>query len=376
MNSRDWQIIQGRMGYELSTCFRGSGLVFKKLTQKFEDSRICATRYSFDLKVQLQLSEKFAVSHISGEFVEDISLDILEPEESGGLSRAEIRTISDATATLSDATAMLSVADLFKLFLAGPRPYKSVIVSTIVNYGVDASMSHQCALIALGPPYNVFLFYEPYGLYEKFGKSYKHCFQNILGIFTRLDDFGHYSVSMYHDYFMGGSQGIQSMMIDQARENRHIFIEEYNRIKHLMGAAGTPWKYENDDYDKTFEGSTLMEMASDHPEVIEDAAILYRNNSAKICVSIFLVESARLMHALSEVDKFGPSHVSNYMTQWYQNFSTAATAKLLTELAVLVGALYKNTRREIFAAFRNPNNSATDICRELTSSQTSRPNPP
>jgi hypothetical protein len=377
------------MGYELSTCFRGSGLVFKKLTQKFEASRICATRYGFDLKVQMQLSDEFAISHISGEFAKDIGLDILEPAESGGLNHAEraaiatgAHRVSKATeeaSTMSeepDATAMLSVADLFKVFLAGPRPYKSVIVSTIVNYGVDASMSHQCALMALGPPYNVFLFYEPYGLYAKFGKSYKHCFRDILGIFTRLDNFRHYSVGMYHDYFMKGSQGIQGMMIDQARENRQVFAAEYNRIKRLMGATGTPWKYENDEYDKTFEGSTLMEMASDHPEVIEAAAILYRNNSAKICVSIFLVESARLMHALSEVDQFGPAHVPNYMSRWYQNFSTRATAKLLTELSVLVGSLYPKIRQEIFAAFRNPRNSASDICRLLTSSQPARSNTP
>ena len=364
------------MGYELSTCFRGSGLVFKKLTQKFEDSRVCATRYGFDLRVQMRLSETFAISYISGEFAEDIGLDILEPAESGGLNRAEIASVAEganriSNALMPDATAMLSVADLFKVFLAGPRPYKSVIVSTIVNYGVDASMSHQCALMALGPPYNVFLFYEPYGLYAKFGKSYKHCFRDLLGIFTSLDDFSHYSVDMYHDYFMGGSQGIQGIMIDQARENQQIFAAEYNRIKNLMGADGIPWKYENDDYDKTFEGSTLMEKASDHPEVIESAAILYRNNSAKICVSIFLVESARLMHALSE-----GVHISNYLSQWYQKFSTRATAKLLIELTAIVGSLYPKIRREIFAAFRNPRNSATDICRALTSSRPARSNTP
>ena len=353
------------MGYEFSTCFRGSDLVFKKIVEKFGHDQICASRHAFTLNVQLKVSSKFELAEIY--HTGDLELG---DADYANLATADIDTITVAAKDISDSgesvVAMLSIADLLNSSLAGAHPYKSVILPSIVNYGVDASMSHQCALMAFGAPYRSFLFYEPYGLYEKFGKSYKHCFRKLLEVFTRLDSFKHYHIGMYHDYFRLGP-GIQSMMIDQARENRAKFSVEYNRIKGLMGEADIPWKYENDDYDKTFEGSTLMSMASDKPEFIEDAAVLYRNNSAKICVSIFLVESARIMYALSQINEFGPDHVHQYISEWYQNFSKRATARLLKELFVLIGSLYPKTRYEIFEAFRNPNNDASDICQILTS---------
>lgn len=367
MKSRDWKIIQGRMGYEFSTCFGGSALVFKKIVNKFEKSHTCAARYGFELFIQLEKQpDLFRLDDIHYRFLNvdnnPVLSDVLEPR---GLTVQEMRAIEDKTSEISDRSesilAMQSIADLFKLYLVS-NLYKSVIVSTIVNYGVDATMSHQCSIVALGHPHNVLLFYEPYGLYAKFGIPYKHCLVRLLSIFTEsVEGLSQYRCTGYHEYFML-RQGIQGMMIDQGRMNRDIFLSEYNRIKGIMGAS-EPWKYENDEYDSTFAVSTLMSKVSNSPRFVEDAAVLYGQHSAKTCVSIFLVESARLLHELSTGSDLGSIRLN--LRRWYGTFSSNATSMLLSELVIMIGALYAN-RKEIFAAFRNPANSASDICKYLT----------
>lgn len=378
MNSRDWQIVQGRIGYEFSTCFRGSELVFKKIIEVFGGRKACASRYGFDIQVQLKLVDGFELDEISYRFLSKdnntILEEVLEPEDSGGLNARERDHIIKKTREIHDSDeacmAMLSVADLFKVFLNGNQ-YKSVIVPSVINYGLDATMSHQCAFMAIGRPHNVLLFYEPYGLYLKKKKSYKHCFEKLCGVFiSGVEALNTYKVHTYHDYFMPGKSGLQGMMIDQGRVNKAKFLLQYNKIKERMGSASETWKYENDDYDYTFEGSTLMSKVSNNPDFIEDAAILYRNHSAKICVSIFLVESARLIYILDSGGMYsgnpGLVHIKAALGEWYAGFATDATSRLLSELTLLIGSMYPNHREEIFTIFRNVGNSARDICEALT----------
>lgn len=373
-SEEDIKMMQGRMGYEFSTCFKGSELIFRKLAKHFEPLKSCATRYGFEITVDLNIEkDKFQIKSVGSKFLtqynNSLLVDILELEESGGLTAAERRNIvkksQEMIPNCSEDTelTMLAMADLFKLFLK-PKSYKSVIVSAIVNYGKDMNMSHQCAFMALGHPHNTFMFYEPYGLYKKYGVDYKKCFADIFSVYQTMPDFSDWDYKTYHDYF-GFEKGLQGMMLDQGKLNKEDFMRRYKDIKKRMGASGEKWRYENDESDDTFAVSTLMSKVSNKSEFIREAAILYRDYSAKICVSIFLVESARLMLYLAKSPDSYDS-LKYDLSSWYSNFGSEATSKILIELYQIIDLIYPDEISEyVYKVFSDVENNPEDICRKL-----------
>lgn len=377
--SSDIKVIQGRMGYEFSTCFRGSDLLFRKIVKHWEPDKVCATKYTFELRVDMQQNDngEFELVDVYYKFLNKVNDkrvgETLEPANSGGLTESEINTLDTVCESelpnCGDETkmSMRCLADLIKIYLCSESRtnYKTVIVSVIINYNPGESMSHQCSFVALGGKHKKLLFYEPYGLYQKYGKSYKKCFNQVFEVLLKLPFLKSWDYSTYHKYFVF-PKGLQGMMLDQGKINKVRFLRDYHEIKDKMGATKESWEYENNDADFTMPASTLMTKTGDRPEFIRESAILYRNHSAKTCVSIFLVESARLIYYLNQDDDY--EVLKNNLTDWYSTYSKYASSRVLNELYQIIDLIYPSSIRDlIYDTFLDVKNTPEKICEILTS---------
>jgi hypothetical protein len=370
-------IIYGRMGYEFSTCSAGSEILFKKIVQAFgEPTQTGATRYGFDIFIDLNIdNNKFTLENVYYKFLRRDNNPILQYtlenapigltiEEKDILNNSIYENLPDSNTDIY--IAMLSLADMFKVYLSSDK-YKMVMLSTIISYGRDITMSHQCGILALGAPHNMFLFYEPYGMYEKYGLSYKSCLDKLMSVFMELPIFSKYKYSTYHDYF-GLPKGIQKLMLEYGDANEKEYLEKFKIIKKELVDKGLApigkWQYEDNKNDKTFSVCNLMDYASSKPEFISKSAALYFKYNAKTCVSIFLVETAKLFIIASE--KNTKENISYQLKSWYKDFNNNAPSVLLIKLGTLFEKLYPaDIKKEIFDTFANVENNASDICKIL-----------
>jgi len=373
-------MILGRMGYEFSTCSAGSEVLLKKIIQKYgEDGNSGATRYGYEIFVDLKenaSTQQFDVKDIYSRFLRQLNnstlSDILEPESSGGLSAEDKNVILEGLVktpcSANSRLALFSVADIFKCYLADNK-YKSVVLSTIVSYGRNVNMSHQCGIMALGAPHNMFLFYEPYGMYNKYGFNYKDCFGSMFEIIGRMKTFESYKYATYHDYF-GVPKGIQNLMLDFGASRQADFDPRYEAIKkkaiEKCGVSSGKWTYENDPLDKTFALCTLMDHAAHCPSILKESAELYYEYSAKTCVTIFLVETAKLMMLLkTHSDK---DSISTALTSWYAQYQDKTPSAIMNKLDHLMRLLYdENTKKSIYEVFEDVTKTPSDICEFLIS---------
>lgn len=370
-------VIYGRMGYEFSTCSAGSEILFKKIVQTFgESTQTGATRYGFEIFVDLNReSEVFVLKNVYYRFLRQdnnpLLQNVIEPAPTGLTQEEKDILTTSVDEILPDGgdntyLSMLSLADMFKVYLFGNK-YKMVVLSTIMSYGRDITMSHQCGIMALGEPHNMFLFYEPYGMYNKYGASYKQCYVKLMSVFMKLPIFSKYKYSTYHDYF-GLSKGIQKMMLEYGHVHEKEYLDRFRVLKkELVDDGSAPsgkWKYEGDKDDKTFSICDLMDYASGEPKFIAKSAALYFEYNAKTCVSIFLVETTKLLIFASNTNT--KEYISSQLATWYKDFSDKAPSVLLTKLGILFEQLYpEDIKKEIFDAFANVKNDARDICKIL-----------
>lgn len=331
-NSKLAQMIQGRMGYEFSMCSPASSDFLRRITLHYEPDFICSPTFG-TLYIDMKTNDNsFQIAEVYCDIPGDMPDEITTPA----------KTIYPA---------ILPVASQFK----NAKKYKVSAVSTIVNYGKDPHMSHQCAIYRIGSPHNIFLFYEPYGLYVKYGIDYRNVMKSFINAFTKITAFNHYTCDIYHDYFRL-PKGIQGIMLDQGFANKSEFLREFTKIRQKITSDPAKWQYEDSTDDATFVASTLMSKVANRPELVREASILYRNNSAKICVSIFLVETMFLLKCVRHSES-----ISHKLRQWYITFLGGASARLLRLLYRLVKFLYPNYRH-IYDQFADPNQSPAQIC--------------
>jgi hypothetical protein len=370
-------VIYGRMGYEFSTCSAGSEILFKKIVQTFgESTQTGAARHGFAIFVDLNVESKvFILKNVYYKFLRRTNNPLIQNvigPATKGLTQEEKDILAASVGKIlpnSGLNAYISIeslADMFKIYLFENK-YKMVLVSTIMSYGINIMMSHQCGIIALGAPHNMFLFYEPYGMYKKYGVSYKQCYAKLMSVFIKLPIFSHYGYSTYHEYF-GLPKGIQKMMLEYGDAHEKKYLDRFKILKkELVDNGSAPsgkWKYEDDKDDKTFSICTLMDYASGEPKFIARAATLYYEYNAKTCVSIFLVELSKLLIIASKINT--KEYISTQLAEWYQDFSDKSPSVLLTKLGIVFKNLYsKHIQKKISDIFANLENDASDLCKKL-----------
>lgn len=198
-----------------------------------------------------------------------------------------------------------AIASLIKSY-SGREKYSFVPI--IIDYGRVSNMVHQTALI-VDHERQTFIFYEPYGAYEKYGKSYRNCMQRF---FTIFNDCGLFSIKgieksvIYHDLF-NQTKGIQSIIL----EKNNLYADEFNA-----------------SYQKT-----LVKLSANFPEyglAARKSAIGDKDKNIKILDLMFHVERLGDIHMTNEKKALYNTLLYEILEQFYlYNAKTCVSITLI-----------------------------------------------
>ncbi len=233
-------IQSAKLAYLLASCHKFNDSFMTAMAKQY--STKVAMRYYFTLYITLcepDDSDQFAVKDSHFEFDgsnEPVLKSAVQMHNNEVLS-SEMKTIYDNLQTqninldLYQLVGVYAVAALVKAY-NGREKYSFVPV--VIDYGRSSNMVHQTALI-VDHRRKTFMFYEPYGAYEKYGKSYRECIRKFFAIYTGVGLFLNGSPIdssngekdeksvIYHDLF-GQSQGIQAIIM----EKNNLYVDEFN----------------------------------------------------------------------------------------------------------------------------------------------------
>ena len=207
---------------------------------------------------------------------------------------------------LFDLIGVYTIAALIKYY---SKSSKYVYIPITLDYGRNNNM-HQAALII--DLTGKFLFYEPYGLYTKYGKSYKNIICNFFKVFencnlcnklpSESDVF-----TTYHD-FLDLEIGIQTMIMIKNNDQINNFQIEYkdvcdNIIKEFPNYSIIPIDITDfKGIDKTIHIINLLSNLYDLPinsndkkypiylKILSDTLNIYNKYNSQTCVSITIIE--------------------------------------------------------------------------------------
>jgi hypothetical protein len=231
---------QAKLAFLLSTCHKLSNGMFTVMTRQYEKSKTVATRHYFILHINFREDidpNNFYIQDTYVEFansVDPILLEALQYHNSQVLTESEMKlmyenlTRNNIHLTAYQMVSMYSIATLIKLYKT--RNFKYIFIPIIINYGRDKHLLHQTSLIIDISNQCKMIYYEPYGNYTKYGKSYKQAVNTLLKCFDGFMCFKNgITYTTYHDMFNRPNQGIQQIMIEKNNANRHVFREKFEK---------------------------------------------------------------------------------------------------------------------------------------------------
>jgi len=184
-----------------------------------------------------------------------------------------------------------------------------IFIPVVVDFGIDKNIVHQCALLAC-PADREFIFYEPYGIYTKYGRDYTDTMRGYKPA---------WSFDTFHHKF-GRPKGIQTYLLEFGAASP-TYNADLRRV--LDGLAAVPELAAAvrdeiaDDADpvvatdRTYGtlhiavavyAAAAVATTAGSTELVDSALELYGKYSAKICVPITLAEMAAF--AEDRLDEF------------------------------------------------------------------------
>ena len=194
----DSKTAKAKLAYLLSSCHLLPSLLFKNLINKFAKTQIVATRHYFNVFIKFKKHEKsYLIDSIEYDFIgqyDDLINIIFTKFVSDNLKPIPYINIRNLVSSnyKNSLLCLLNIKALIKYF---SNNYNYLFIPIIINYGTASYINHQTALI-INLKEKIFLFYEPYGKYSKFGLSYI----NTMRIFCNNID-NTYNYDTYHNYF-------------------------------------------------------------------------------------------------------------------------------------------------------------------------------
>ena len=333
-------MINAKLAYLLSTCHKFSDAFFSPMIKQHESNKTVATRHHFTLYVDLCENESdsaFAVKNVYFKFAnsdDSILADTLQSHNNEILSETTIRELyknlpSGLELGAYNLVALYTIASLIKLY-AG---FKYVFIPVVINYGRGSGVSHQTALII--DYAGSIMYYEPYGTYEKFNKSYKVAMCELFSIFGNLNLINNSIVKCrtYHEHnglFITENpdtpektEGIQQIILNKNNARSEDFDREYAALITELKKEFPDYNFEEDVYtdskqDKTFKILDLLFRVDRYEttreiykKLLRTALKIYCCYNSKTCVTITLVE-------MNEFFKGG-------LDQLYEDFNTPNT---------------------------------------------------
>lgn len=361
MESNDCKIINAKLVYLLSICDAFKTSLIAKLIKSYD---YVATRHYFNIIIRLHEPDnspkhfeikdiyyKFANSHdtILGQMLQLHNNEILEE------SKWDVKYIIDKLSksvkpSITSVVAISTIVSLYKQFIID-NGFKYVFVPVVIDYGRSSDFVHQAAVIISE---NNVMFYEPYGLYEKYGIDYKRCINKLFGhIFT--------NATTYHDYYNLNS-GIQKITLDKNNANVN-YKKDYETLLNTINTTFPSIKIDkltNADGDKTFGiVEMLMQVDDANINTHEYASLLidimkhYCMYNSKTCVSITIVE----MHNL-----FNGGDIKDFYNKYDVEMPNIVLLKMLGDI------FDKLKKSDKIKKIIHDNLHMRNVCRKLNSS--------
>lgn len=321
--------LNAKLAFLLCTCHKFNDAFMTAMTKMYENSKTVATRHYFTFYITLREptnKDKFAVkdSHFKFADSDDIILsEALQLHNNDMLSWEMVKIYENLqkqgiSLDIYKIVSVYTIAALIKYYKdAG---FKYIFIPVVINYGRSDTLLHQAALIIDFT--GKFLFYEPYGKYTKFGKSYAEAVCEFFHIF---DDCELFNTSnpiqcMTYHQFLGLDThlngGIQHILLERNNARSAIFDKEYNQTLSELKDAFPNYEIEpqyttseQDTQDHTFKILDLLfnidEMAIDkkaantpsdvekkktYERLLHKVLEHYCCYNSKTCVTITLVE--------------------------------------------------------------------------------------
>lgn len=252
----------------LSSCFKVSEGVMKVMTTQYVKSKTLATRHYFVFYINLfepSSDSNFSIKDVYNTFLNTKSkvlLNVLEYHNNSILNYREMSNISnnlikaDIILSKYQKNSIFSIATLIKLhrkkysseFTKGNNT-KYIFIPVVINYGRDNRLLHQTALIIdISQEQLKFIYYDPYGIYKKYNKSYKtavkklfECFNGFMGdkiIYTT-----------YHDMLDLTDLGIQKIIMDANNAKYDKFNLQLNKLLNKLAIEFPNEDFTGNNYD-------------------------------------------------------------------------------------------------------------------------------
>jgi hypothetical protein len=343
--------VSAKIAYLLSTCSRFNNSFMSSMIRQYEDTNTVAGRHHFSFYINLHepidvntnLPGNFEVKGASFNFLESKSLimtDIIQMNNNKILTENEMQQIyiglqqKNILTDIHHITGIYAVASLLKLY---QNQYKNIFISVILDYGRTHHLVHQCAIV-VDNINGILMFYEPYGKYQKYGKSYAKCIKDFLHIFTpvlepRFFYHGELNYKTFHQH-IDASNGIQQIILNMNNSHRTEFEQKYKQLIQDINIEFPNSNFEptnskpdpNDhtmvvldllcNMDRTFIDEIPSNKKEKYKELLNKSLEYYYQYNSKTCVSITIVE----LNEYFKLIQSGTPVVAG-MKQYYSKFT-------------------------------------------------------
>lgn len=384
-----------KLAYLLSICFKLTNGVTTVMTKQYEKSRTLATRHYFTFNINFYEpvnSSNFEVKNVYCLFSEskdDILMEALQYYNNEILCSNEIELIynnlinQNIQLTAHQIVAIYSIATLIKLYRY--RNFKYIFIPVVINYGRDSHLLHQTSLIIdISQDQCKIIYYEPYGKYSKYGKSYKDAVGKLFQCFKGFICFSNeVKYTTYHD-MLGITDGIQQILLNKNNIREEEFKKQYSVVvdklfkefpnNNFTINSNKPGS--NDDEDKTVKILDILfntdyfdidnlndEKKKIYYEILDIILTQYCCFNSKTCVSITIVEMNKFFK-YSQSSNHNLSIIKTKISEMYQSYINNSTPNivLMTEIYSLIDLFkYSNRIKELLNEKKQPN----IICKNL-----------
>lgn len=326
-----------KLAYLLSTCHDFADKFFIRVIKKHESNYVACAKYYYSFWVVLkapQDSSPFSLNRVFDMFFNTTNSNMIQVlEHMNEIQPITIEQKNEIQSNFSKLTnhegnCSITPINLILMYAANANnknKYKYLFIPTILDYGVDVGLVHQCCIL-IDLQNGIILFFDPYASYSKYNHDYSYPIKQYFELFTSIlppqfkDDQGNIKYYTYHEYF-NLSNGIQNIILQKNNSKGVEFNIKFNKLIDDIRSAKfkTPGiqldekilnniKSDTNPVNKTDETVRIMNTLevienyhSDNDHIMDDDRInfnkiwegfieLYHFYNSKTCVSITLVE--------------------------------------------------------------------------------------
>lgn len=322
-----------KLASALAFCGRVQDAAIVSLVQKHEPGRVLSSKYFYTIHIGLhKRGDRYELGEVDMAFLDNANVSL----EYTRKALTQLGTINVPDSAKSHRLANPEYSSFFFIVqMYKVAKYHYVFFPIVVDYNVDVGIVHQCALI-VDLHQDLFLFYEPYGVYSKYSAEYSGAVRDFLQLYK----WPKFEYKTWHQHF-GMSTGIQSILLRKHNDMKAEYVADKDNYMAKLKVVGSPrdelarslakksgMPVHADDYTfDTLDIAYQYMRRSDEYDV--DAFYLYYKYNSKTCVTITIIELDYFFSSLVDMDVEQQKH---HLLDFYAEFEARLNAQLFDQL--------------------------------------------